>query len=138
MIDSTAYGNVYSEYSSKGLRFYDNEDLIQGWAIEPSASHGGTLKYYVNDEIDCTIGQGFGGYGYDYSVHDMTVKLKNGSNFVVDTTDVSSVMGEVKFVGLKYDNYLSPHIYANGYLLATQAWVTENGGGGGTAVAVFG
>ena len=138
MIDSTDYGNVYSEYSSDGLRFYDNEEYIQGWAIEPSVSHSGVLNYYVNSGVDCTIGQGFGGYGYGYSVHDMTVKLYNGSNFVVDVADVSDSMGEVKFVGLKYDDYYSPHIYANGQLLATQDWVTENGGGGGTVVAVFG
>ena len=137
MIDN----NVYSIYNSKGLRFYDSTDQIEGWAIEPSSSYGGVLNYYVNGGNCYRLGTGESGTGYVYT--DMSIKALNGQRgrFVVDVG--TSSYPEVKFVGL--NDYSTeenePRIYANEKLLATQSWVLANagsGGGSGTVVAVFG
>lgn len=130
--------SVYSVYNSEGLRFYDSADQVEGWAIEPSASYGGVLNYYINDGNCYRFGTGESGTGYAYT--DMSIKAINSQRgrFVVDVTNSSN--REVKFVGLNYSSSNAPYIYANEKLLATQEWVLANAGSGGsgTVVAVFG
>lgn len=134
MVDNS----VYSIYNSEGLRFYDSADQVEGWAIEPSASYGGVLNYYINDGNCYRFGTGESGTGYAYT--DMSIKAMNSQRgrFVVDVTNSSN--REVKFVGLSYSSANAPYIYANEKLLATQEWVLANAGSGGsgTVVAVFG
>lgn len=130
--------SVYSIYNSDGLRFYDSSDQVEGWAIEPSASYGGVLNYYINGGNCYRFGTGESGTGYAYT--DMSIKAINSQRgrFVVDVTN--SANKEVKFVGLSYSSSNAPYIYANEKLLATQEWVLANAGSGssGTVVAVFG
>jgi hypothetical protein len=145
-IKMIATDSAYSTFTNNGLRFYDESDQVEGWAIEPSEDYGGVLNYYINgDENEyyfepCyTFGSGQSGVGYSNT--DMVLKAINGQRgrFVVDVTE--SANKEVKFVGLSdwSDNNDTPRILANNQLLATQNWVLENagGGGGGSNVAVF-
>lgn len=132
-----SHNSAYSIYNSDGLRFYDSSNQTEGWAIEPSASYGGVLNYYINGGNCYKFGTGESGTGY--SETDMLIKAINGQRgrFVVDVSNSSNK--EVKFVGLSHPTGLkenSPCIYANEKLLATQEWVLENAGGG-TATAVF-
>ncbi len=122
--------NVYSVYNNEGLRFYDRNNEIEGWAIEPSQSYGGVLNYYINDVNCYRFGTGENGTGYVYT--DMVIKAMNNQRgrLVFDVS--KSGNKEIKFVGLNnlngYENI--PCIYANEKLLATQSWVLENAGGG--------
>lgn len=130
-------GQTYSAYNSDGLRFYDSANQREGWAIEPSSSgFGGLLTYYVNNTAAYRFGSGVRGSGYDST--DMVLSAINGrrGRFVVDVS--GSTYPEVKFVGLASQSDTAPYIYANDKLLATQEWVLENAGSGGTVVAVFG
>lgn len=122
-------GEAYSTYNSNGLRFYDSTGDIEGWAIEPDASYGGVLNYYVNGSNCYTFGTGITRKGYDgYTKTDMVIKAIGSirGRFVVDVTD--STYPEVKFVGLNPYNKdkESPCIYVNDMLLATQNWVRTN------------
>ncbi len=145
--------NTYSTFASDGLRFYDSDKQVEGWAIEPNLDdgYGGLLKYYVNNKPHYSFGrssmknsQTCTDRGYAYT--DMTLKMhesdmgKTAGGFVVDVTE--SANPKIKFVGMSLygDHEDSPDIYANGMLLATQDWVLANAGGGGagTVVAVFG
>lgn len=129
-------GNTYSVYNNGGLRFYDSANQREGWAIEPDSNFGGVLNHYINGTECYTFGTGMVGSGYDST--DMCIKAFNGrrGRFVVDVS--GSTYHEVKFVGLNQQSSDTPYIYANEKLLATQDWVRNNGGTGGTAVAVFG
>ena len=128
---------VHSTYDVNGLRFFDKANKMQGWSIEPDAVYGGVLNYYVNGGNCYTFGTGIAADGYNDT--DMVVRATNGNRgrFVVDVSQSGNK--EVKFVGLDSvtNSTDSPLIYANGKLLATQDWVTDNLDGG-TVTAVFG
>ena len=128
---------VHSTYDVNGLRFFDKANKMQGWSVEPDAVYGGVLNYYVNGGNCYTFGTGIAADGYNDT--DMVVRATNGNRgrFVVDVSQSGNK--EVKFVGLDSvtNSTDSPLIYANGKLLATQDWVTDNLDGG-TVTAVFG
>ena len=126
---------AYSIFSGEGLRFYDKDDQIEGWSIEPDKDYGGVFNYYINDGKCYTLGTGLSKSGTSdenkYYYTDMVLKALNGQrgSFVVDVTESSNK--QIKFFCADWsDNDDTPRILANGHLLATQKWVKENGGSG--------
>ena len=63
--------------------------------------------------------------------------VETKSIFFNNTANISTCENE-GIGGYDSINISAQTLYYNGFEVATQAWVTENGGGGGTVVAVFG
>lgn len=133
-IKMIATATAYSIFSGQGLRFYDKENQIEGWSIEPDKNYGGVFNYYVNGGNCYTFGTGLSKSGTTdeekYYDTDMVIKALNGQrgSFVVDVS--GSGNQQIKFFCADWSTEQdTPRIMANGQLLATRKWVLANAGG---------